>query len=492
MIDTTQSDEHFSLSEILDRCQGREVWVVGDLMLDQYVQGAVERISPEAPVPVVTVRDVEYRVGGAANVAQQITALGGCAVLGGVIGDDDTGKTLLENCARAGIDTRAVLTESSRTTTRKLRVVGHGQQLLRLDWEDAVPVPDPVSQRLFQRLLSGPKPEVIILCDYAKGVLTDGMLAMVIDRARAAGVRVLVDPKRQDFAAYRGASMLTPNLKELALAAGRNLNPDDTEAVAAAARPLVAAAQLDWMVVTLGHRGILLVPADGSPRHIPTVRRAVSDVTGAGDTVIAVLAIALAGGAEVGQAAEIANAAAGVAIGEVGAVAVQSAQLRDALSGRNGGKVLDRAELAARAKSWRAAGKRVVFTNGCFDLLHAGHLSLLHQAAHLGDLLVVAINSDESVRRLKGQERPILPAVERAALLAALTCVDAVTIYDEPTPLEVLLIVRPRVLVKGQDYKPEDVVGRELVESAGGRVVLVPLVASRSTSALIQRICQDA
>ena len=487
-----QSDEPFELSEILDRCKGREIWVVGDIMLDQYVQGEVERISPEAPVPVVTVRDVEYRLGGAANAAQQITALGGCAVLGGVIGDDDTGKMFLESCARAGIDSRAVVTESSRTTTRKLRVLGHGQQLLRLDWEDAVPVPDAVSQRLFQRLLSGPDPEVIILSDYAKGVLTDGMLAMFIDRARATGVRVLVDPKRQDFAAYSGANMLTPNLKELALAAGRNLDPDDAESIAAAARPLVAAAQLDWMVVTLGHRGILLVAADGSSRHIPAMNRAVSDVTGAGDTVIAVLAMALAGGADVGQAAEIANAAAGVAVGEVGAVAVQSAQIRQALAGRIGAKVLDRAELAARAKSWRAEGKRVVFTNGCFDLLHAGHLSLLHQAAHMGDLLVVAINSDESVRRLKGRERPILPAVERAALLSALTCVDAVTIYDEPTPKEVLHIVRPCVLVKGQDYKLEDVVGRELVESAGGRVVLVPLVASRSTSALIERIREDA
>jgi D-beta-D-heptose 7-phosphate kinase/D-beta-D-heptose 1-phosphate adenosyltransferase len=317
------------------------------------------------------------------------------------------------------------------------------------------------------------------------------MLATLIGHARAADVRVLVDPKRQSFAAYRGANMLTPNLKELALSAGRNLDPDDIEGIAAAARPLIADAQLDWMVVTLGHRGILLVPANGRPRHIPAVNRAVSDVTGAGDTVVAVLAIALASGGDFGQAAEIANAAAGVAVGEVGAVSVQLAQIRDALLGRAGVKIIDRAELAMRAKSWRAAGKRVVFTNGCFDLLHAGHLSLLHQAADAGDLLLVAINGDDSVRRLKGKERPILPAVERAALLAALTCVDAVTIYDEPTPMEVLLVVHPDVLVKGQDYKPEDVVGRELVESAGGRVLLVPLVAGRSTSTLIKRIRRD-
>jgi D-beta-D-heptose 7-phosphate kinase/D-beta-D-heptose 1-phosphate adenosyltransferase len=285
--------------------------------------------------------------------------------------------------------------------------------------------------------------------------------------------------------------MLTPNLKELALSAGRSLDPYNTEAIAEAARPLIAEAQLDWMVVTLGPRGMLLVPANGPPRHLPAVNRAVSDVTGAGDTVAAVLAIALAGGANVFQAAEIANAAAGVAVGEVGAVSVKLDQIRDALLGRAGAKVVDRADLAMRAKGWRVAGKRVVFTNGCFDLLHAGHLSLLHQAADAGDLLLVAINSDESVRRLKGEERPILPAAERAALLAALICVDAVTIYDEPTPLEVLREVLPDVLVKGQDYKLEHVVGRDLVESSGGRVLLVPLVAGRSTSTLIERIRRD-
>ena len=491
MIEASESHGHLGLSKLLARFHGQEIWVVGDLMLDEYVQGGVERISPEAPVAVVNVKDVEYRLGGAANVARQIAALGGRALLGGVIGNDDAGRMLLENCARAGIDTRAVLTEDRRATTRKLRVLGHGQQLLRLDWEDAAPVRSLLSQQMLQKLSSGPAPAVVILSDYAKGVLTDDMLAIAIGHARAAGVRVLVDPKRQDFAAYRGANMLTPNLKELSLSAGRSLDPDDIDAIAAAAGPLIAAAQLDWMVVTLGHRGILLVPAQGSPRHVPAVRRAVSDVTGAGDTVVAVLAIALAAGADVGQAAEVANAAAGVAVGEIGAVSVQLAQIRDALTERNSGKVLDRAELAARASTWLASGKRIVFTNGCFDLLHAGHLSLLHQAADAGDVLVVAINSDESVRRLKGEERPILPAVERAALLAAIECVDAVTVFDEPTPLEVLRVVRPAVLVKGQDYRPDAVVGRELVESAGGRVVLVPLVAGRSTSTLIERIRRE-
>jgi D-beta-D-heptose 7-phosphate kinase/D-beta-D-heptose 1-phosphate adenosyltransferase len=483
-----RSGGHRTMLEILDGCSGREVWVVGDLMLDEYVQGPVERISPEAPVPVVRVRDVEFRLGGAANVARQVAALGSRVALGGRIGDDEAGRRLLADCALAGIDTRGVVPDGRSCTTRKLRVLGHAQHMLRLDWEDPQPCEPGLGAQLLQRLLAGPEPEVIILSDYAKGVLTDDAIATLTAAARKLGCYVLVDPKRRDLAAYRGATLLTPNLGELAVAAGRPLDPDDRPAIAAAARPFIAAAQLDAMVVTLGDRGMLLVSADGTQLHVPAVRRAVADVTGAGDTVVAVLAVALAAGADIDQAMEIANVAAGLAIGEVGAVAIEPARIRGALTDLPGGKVLGRNELATRAAGWRVAGKRIVFTNGCFDLLHAGHLSLLHEAARQGDVLVLAINSDESVRRLKGPERPIVPAADRAALLAALAFVDAVTIYDEDTPLETLRAVRPHVLVKGQDYALENVVGRELVESEGGRVALVPLMADKSTSALVERI----
>ncbi|HVN41668.1 MAG TPA: D-glycero-beta-D-manno-heptose-7-phosphate kinase [Steroidobacteraceae bacterium] len=477
---------------LLEACRGREVWVVGDLMLDEYVQGPVERISPEAPVPVVRVRDVEFRLGGAANVARQVAALGAHAVLGGVVGDDEAGQRLLTECARVGIDTRAVVVEPTRPTTRKLRVLGHGQQLLRLDWEDAQPCPEAITAHLLGKLEAGARPDAVILSDYAKGLLTLPAIATLVNAARRAGCRVLVDPKRRDFSAYRGASLLTPNLGELALAAGVRLDPDDTAAIAASARPLIEQAGLDSMLVTLSDRGMLLVPASGAPRHVPAVRRAVADVTGAGDTVVAVLAATLAGGAPVEQAMEIANVAAGLAVGEIGAVAIEPERIRAALTDRPGGKIVTREELAARAAGWRVAGKRIVFTNGCFDLLHAGHLALLHEAAALGDVLVLAINSDESVRRLKGPERPIVPAAERAALLAALSCVDAVAIFDEDTPLETLRAVRPHVLVKGQDYTIANVVGRELVEAEGGRVALVPLLPEKSTSALVERIRRGA
>lgn len=475
-----------TLLATLDRYRGMRVWVVGDLMLDEYVMGAVERISPEAPVPVVRVRDTEHRLGGAANVARQVAALGASVSLAGVIGADAAGDDFLRLCAASNIDTRAVIRLAERRTTRKLRVLGHSQQLLRLDWEDVKPCTTQDTAHMMSKLADGTRPDAIILSDYAKGVLSPETIASVT--ALRGNAPVVVDPKHRDFSRYRGATTITPNLRELEAAAGQSLNADDTEAIAAAARPLARAAGLEAMVVTLGDRGMLIVPVQGRDMAVPAIQRAVYDVTGAGDTAISVLALSLAAQASLLEAAQLANAAAGVSVGQIGAVAVDAASIRDALAAHPDGKVLKRDDLAARAASWRLAGKRIVFTNGCFDLLHAGHLSLLSQAAKLGDILVLAINSDASVRRLKGSERPLVPEEDRAAVLAALHFVDAVTVFDEDTPLEVLQSVRPHVLVKGGDYRLDQVVGRELMETTGGRVVLVPLTPEKSTTALVERI----
>jgi D-beta-D-heptose 7-phosphate kinase / D-beta-D-heptose 1-phosphate adenosyltransferase len=475
-----------ALLTLPDRFADLRVWVVGDLMIDEYVSGAVERISPEAPVPVVRAHGSEHRLGGAGNVARQIATLGARVSVAGICGEDPAGEQLLALCAGAGIDTRAVLRLPGRHTTRKLRVVSHSQQLLRLDWEDLLPCAAETSAQLLAQLAAGERPDAIILSDYAKGVLTPETIAGIL-RVRGA-VPVVVDPKHRDFGRYRGATTVTPNLHELEVAAGCTLDADDTAGVAAAARALMASAGLESMVVTLGSRGMLVVPAAGAEVAVPAMRHEVYDVTGAGDTAIAVLTLALAARAPLAQAAQLANAAAGVSVTQVGAVAVSAASMRDALAAHPDGKLLSRHELAARAATWRTGGKRIVLTNGCFDLLHAGHLALLGQAAKLGDVLVLAINSDASVRRLKGPERPLVPQAERAALLAALTFVDAVTIFEEDTPLAVLEAVRPAVLVKGGDYQPTEVVGRELVESAGGRVVIVPLTPERSTSSLVARI----
>lgn len=484
MSDIAQSDLA-PLLQVLDRYPGLNVWVIGDLMLDEYVIGAVARVSPEAPVPVVRVSDTEHRLGGAANVARQVAALGAKVTLAGAIGTDAAGDDVLRLCAAAGIDTRGIVRTASRRTTRKLRVLGHSQQLLRMDWEDSSPCDADVCAQMLAGL-GGDLPEAVILSDYAKGVLTPPLIAAII--GRASKVPVVVDPKSRDFTRYRGAFAVTPNLRELELASGTSLDPTNPDSVAAAARPLIAAAGLSAMVVTLSEHGMLVVPSAGPPIPVPASRRAVFDVTGAGDTAIAVLTLSLAAKASLSAAAKLANAAAGVAVGQVGAVAVDADGIRGELTAAPDAKVLSRTELAARAASWRIAGKRIVFTNGCYDLLHAGHLSLLHGAARLGDVLVLAINSDASVRRLKGPERPLVPQAERAALLAALACVDAVTIFDEDTPLETIKAVRPHILVKGADYKAEQVVGREVVEASGGHVALVPLLPQKSTTALVERI----
>ena len=480
---------HGDISALLalpDRFADLNIWVIGDLMLDEYVTGTVERISPEAPVPVVRAQTTEHRLGGAANVARQIAMLGARVSLAGICGEDAPGEELLRLCSAAAIDTRAVLKLSGRHTTRKLRVVSHSQQLLRLDWEDIQPCAANVTLQLLEKLDSGEPPAAIILSDYAKGVLTPETLAAML-RSRSTIPRV-VDPKHRDFARYRGATTVTPNLHELEVACGRTLPVEDTAAIAAAARSVMANAGLESMVVTLGSRGMLVVPHDAPEVAVPAMRHEVYDVTGAGDTAIAVLTLALAAQAPLIEAAQLANAAAGVSVCQVGAVAVSAASIRDALAAHPDGKLLSRQELAARAATWRAEGKRIVFSNGCFDLLHAGHLSLLSHASKLGDVLVLAINSDASVRRLKGPERPLVPQAERAALLAALTFVDAVTIFEEDTPLAVLQTIKPHVLVKGGDYQPSEVIGRELVEAAGGQVVIVPLTPEKSTSSLVARI----
>ncbi len=476
-----------TLLEILRRCSGVSITVVGDLMLDEYIDGTVERISPEAPVPIVRALADEFRLGGAANVAGQIAALGAKASLIGVVGDDADGQTVVRLCEESGIGTTGVLRSAGRRTTRKMRVLSRSQQLLRVDWEDRRPCSETESEALLSSIANAPSPDAYILSDYAKGVLTAPFIERLM-RGRRAGTRtVVVDPKHKDLSRYRGAKVVTPNLRELSDAAGCPLDPDDLPGVARAARAQLLEGGFESMVVTLGARGMLIVGADGTDLPIPALKRAVYDVTGAGDTAAAVLTACLAAGASIADAARIANVAAGIAVGEIGAIAVPSPRIAGELSGIASSKLVSRPELPLRVRQWREAGQRIVFTNGCFDLLHPGHLSLLNFAKSLGDILVLAINSDASVRRLKGPGRPVVAEHDRAAMLGALACVDAVTIFDEDTPLEAIRCVKPEVLVKGRDYRIEEVIGRDIVEAAGGRVVLAPLLPDYSTSSLLAR-----
>lgn len=476
------------LTRILGRARDLTVWVVGDIVLDEYAIGDVARISPEAPVPVVRVQRFEDRLGGAANVARQVAALGARVALAGLVGNDAAGGRILGLCRESGIDVGAVRQLAKRPTSRKLRTLARNQQLVRLDWEDTTPCPADAIDWMIERLREGRAPDVVILSDYAKGVLTPALIGRIREIATPADTRIVVDPKQRDFGAYRGASILTPNLHELEITAGRTFDPEDTASIAACAQSLALDIGADALVVKRGGRGMLVAPARGSHHAIPARGRSLFDPTGAGDTVVAVLATMLAVGATLVEAATMANAAAGITVGKIGTVSVAPSEIVEFLGGESAHKVLDRGELMVQVEHWRNAGKRIVFTNGCFDLLHAGHLSLLHQAAQHGDVLIVAVNSDDSVRRLKGTERPLVAERERAAMLAALGCVDAVTIFGEDTPLEVLQAIRPDILVKGGDYRVEQVVGRELVESTGGRVALVPLLPGKSTTALIDRI----
>jgi D-beta-D-heptose 7-phosphate kinase/D-beta-D-heptose 1-phosphate adenosyltransferase len=480
-----------------------KVLVVGDLMLDRYILGEVDRISPEAPVPVLRHAQRYERAGGAANVAMNLAGLGCQAMLAGFWGEDAERRELAAFLDEAKIDTLGVVT-TSLPTISKTRIVGRNQQLLRLDIESRERPGAADRQRLLERVEQlVTKVHAVVLSDYAKGALNAELCETAIRAARRAGVPVLVDPKTMDFSKYSGATMVCPNLQELATATGVDatgtvvdgLAVDGLEALLAAGEVHRVEHDLKYLCVTMSEKGIRVL-SDGGTYHSPARAREVFDVSGAGDTVIATLAAALAGGLKVETAVELANLAAGIVVGKVGTVPIAQHELIAALtpsSGiRSGEKVLDSERLARRIQEWRAAGETIVFTNGCFDLLHVGHVTLLEECHRFGSKLVLGLNSDGSVGRLKGQGRPVVGERERARVMAALAAVDAVVLFEEDTPLELIRAVRPDVLVKGGDYSVETVVGHEEVIAAGGRVEIVPTVEGFSTSNLVERMIANS
>lgn len=476
---------------LLERLGDAHVAVLGDAMLDRYVDGAVERISPEAPIPVLSVRGERTAPGGAGNVTRNLTRLGARATLIAAIGADGDGAALEALLAREAGATLALERQADRPTAVKTRYMAGTQQLLRADRE----VPGPLDAQGEARLLGalsaalGAGARALVLSDYGKGLLSDRVIAAALAQAREAGAAVIVDPKGRDFARYGGADFITPNRQELALATG--LPTEDDAEVEAAARAVARDAGIAAVLATRSERGMTLW--DGRvARHLPARAREVFDVAGAGDTVVAALAAGLAGGAAALDAARLANVAAGVVVAKRGTAAVSPGEILAALHGEavaaEDAKLATRAEAQARVAAWRARGLSVGFTNGCFDLLHPGHVSLLRQARAACDRLVVAINTDASVRRLKGPDRPIQGETSRAAVLAGLASVDLVTAFAEDTPLDLIRALKPDVLVKGADYRPDQVVGGPEVERWGGRVVLADLVDGHSTSAIARRI----
>jgi len=462
---------------------GKRVLVVGDVMLDRYWYGDTARISPEAPVPVVHVRGDAERPGGAGNVAANVVALGASATVLGVTGADPAADALERALLEAGVDC-AFARERGLETIVKLRIISRRQQLIRLDFEQDLAGADVAALAArFAREL--PAAAVVVLSDYAKGTLRDP--AALIAAARAAGKPVLVDPKGRDFARYRGATVVTPNLNEFELVVGPAR--DDAELVAKGER-LRAELELEALLVTRGEKGMTLIPRGAPPEHLPAQAREVFDVTGAGDTVIAVFAAALAAGQPMREAMRLANLAAGIVVGKLGAASVTPAELRlEARRQAEGAHaVLDEAALMDAVAHARAQRERIVMTNGCFDILHAGHVAYLEEAKRLGDRLIVAVNDDASVARLKGPTRPVIPLAERMAVLAALECVDWVVPFGEDTPERLICKVLPDVLVKGGDYRPEQIAGHACVTRNGGRVEVLRFVPGASTSAIIDAI----
>lgn len=470
------------------------VLVVGDVMLDRYCEGQANRISPEAPVPAVRVHREFDRLGGAANVALNVKTLGAQCALLGTVGRDPSGQSVAKMLAAMGIDNLLQIDEEG-ITTQKLRVLARGQQMIRLDFEERAS--DAAAKAVETAFESACKnADIVVLSDYAKGSLQ--YCKAMIATAQRLGKPVVVDPKGTDFSKYQGATLLTPNLSEFSAVTGEC---QDDGQIASRAQALCESFQLKAILVTRSEKGMSLIelnkatPQRTDPAqilHLPTAAKEVFDVTGAGDTVVATLAAALGAGMNLQQATTLSNVAAGIAVAKVGTAAVTSQELQEQLSATNKGssahKLCSAQQLIAEVAQLKAMGKTVVMTNGCFDILHPGHIEYLERARALGDVLVLALNSDRSVRQLKGEGRPVNPMPTRARMLSALSCVDKVTEFDEETPEALISSVLPSILVKGGDYKIEQIAGAKQVQAAGGQVLVLDFLEGHSTTNLIEKI----
>lgn len=454
---------------------GTKVLVVGDVMLDKYYFGSVRRISPEAPVPVVRVKDTKLTLGGAGNVLSNITHLGAKGVMLSACGRDDNAVTLKGLLGELGAE--CCFVERELPTVTKLRVIGEKQQVVRLDFEEIVPVS--LSDE-YKNFIDNAAAEcgTVVLSDYGKGICTDEVCRYVIEKAAEYGKKVIVDPKGHDWSRYKGADIVTPNVNELAEAAGRIVENADDE-ITAAAREILAEYGIKCLLVTRSHKGMSIVTPE-SVKHIPTEAKEVFDVSGAGDTVVATLAVSLAKGYEMEAASCTANKAAGIVVSKIGTAPVYINELNDEGSS-HAATSLD--AMLRIAENLKRAGKTIVFTNGCFDILHKGHVTYLREAKKLGDVLILGLNTDDSVRRLKGASRPVNSEDDRAEVLCSLESVDYVVKFGEDTPLELISKIRPDILVKGADYKIEDVIGRE----HAGKTVLISFIDGYSTTSILEK-----
>jgi D-beta-D-heptose 7-phosphate kinase/D-beta-D-heptose 1-phosphate adenosyltransferase len=467
--------------------------VIGDLMLDEYLWGKTDRISPEAPVQVVDVMREDLRLGGAGNVVNNLVALGCKVSVCSVIGADDNGALLMQTFTGMGVDNDGLFEDPERRTGKKTRVMAAHQQIVRIDRESKDALDSSFEVRIIGWLKENASNfNVLVVSDYLKGVLTPAVIAAIVTLGNELKIPVVVDPKGSDYSKYRGATILTPNRKEAEQASGVSI-VDETSLNLAAAK-LLSALDLSALLITRSEAGMSLFRADRDPLHIPTVAREVYDVTGAGDTVLAVLSLGLAAGLSFDDSAQLANTAAGIVVGKLGTSTLKPAEILEEVGRdhRDSDKKIKNLDVLAEIISdEKARGKKIVFTNGCFDLLHVGHVKYLQKARSFGDLLILGLNSDASIKRLKGDKRPLIGEEERAHILAALDCIDYVVVFDEDTPLNLIAALKPSILVKGGDYTLDGVVGREIVEAGGGRVELVQFVDGKSTTNIIGKILES-
>jgi D-beta-D-heptose 7-phosphate kinase/D-beta-D-heptose 1-phosphate adenosyltransferase len=484
--------ERAQLVPLVGALAGSRVLVVGDVMLDNFRYGTVDRISPEAPIPILEVDHEETMLGGAGNVVRNLCSLGANPRFVTVIGKDRAGKEVAREIRKQGVK-EAPIIEPGRMTSTKTRYLAGVQQVLRADRETALPLPRKTETRLIRAAIVAMRGcKVVVLSDYGKGVLSAGAAQKIIRAAKKAKRAVIVDPKGTDFSRYRGADLITPNRRELADATGLNTETDAD--IVKAAKQLIRKHAFGAVLVTRSADGMTVVPKKGRAQHLDAEAQEVFDVSGAGDTVVATVAAALSAGMTLKDAAALANVAAGIVVGKVGTAAAYAADLVGALHHQDlttaEAKVLSAEQAKDRIDSWRRSGHRIGFTNGCFDLLHPGHVSLLKQAKKACGRLVVGLNSDGSVEKLKGDGRPVQSEAARAAMLASLETVDMVVIFTERTPLTLIKALKPDVLVKGADYDLKKVVGADVVKRYGGKVLLAKIVPGHSTSATIARIAK--
>ena len=479
-----------NLKKLIPKFQGKKILVFGDLMLDEHIWSKVNRISPEAPVPIADVVRIDHVPGGCGNVAANIAALGGIPYLVGVIGKDSSGDKLRRALTKAKIPPDFIITDRERPTILKSRIIAASQHVVRVDREDRTEISSILKKQVLNKLEKTiPQVDGIIISDYGKGMVTRETLSLIINLARKLKKAVAIDPKGIDYSKYKKATIITPNLKEAALAASIKIETDQD--LLKAGKKLLKLAQTDYVLITRGKDGMALFASE-EIMHLPAIPREVFDITGAGDTVISTLCLALAAGANMREAAMLGNAAASVVVAKIGTAPCYRDELEETLEGDEpiAKKIKLRKEIPAIAQNLRNQQARIVFTNGCFDLLHLGHVRYLREAKKLGDVLMVGVNSDTSVRALKGKDRPYVSELERAEILASLECVNYVTIFDELRPDELIRLIKPDIHVKGGDYAVNELPEKKLVESLGGKVVVIPPIKGRSTTNIVKKILQ--